>query len=325
MRFLNRRALCGGAFALPALLAHPLHAQSWPGRPVRLVVPFVPGGATDSSARVIAEFLTRRYGQPVIVDNRPGASGGIAGEFVARAAPDGLTWLIAAAFPLATGPLLNPRLPYDPLRDLTPVSMVFTTDHVMTVNNAIQARTLADFIVEARQRRQPVRYGSPGIGSSSHLMGEMLRMRTGAELIHVPYRGLAAAVADQLAGNIEMMIDQIPTSLQHIRAGRVTPLAVTATRRNPHRPEVAPAAETLPGYVAQSWNAIATRAGTPAELVARIAADIRDALEDAGSKARLDPLGADYAASTPEEMGALLRAEIERWGPVIREAGVTMT
>ncbi|WP_207540216.1 Bug family tripartite tricarboxylate transporter substrate binding protein [Sabulicella rubraurantiaca] len=325
MPFFKRRALVAGALGLPALLHPPARASSWPSRPIRFVVPFVPGGATDASARVIAEFLSRRYATPIVVENRPGASGGVAGEFVARSAPDGQTWLIAPAFPLATGPLLNSRLPYDPQRDLTPVSMVFTTDHVMTVNSALKAQNLQEFITEARARREPLRYGSPGIGSGSHMMGEMLRMRTGLDLIHVPYRGLAAAVADQLAGHIELMFDQLPTSLPHIRSGRVHAIAMTGAGRNANLPEVATVAETLPGYEAQSWNAVAVRAGTPPELVARISADIRDALNDPAARAKLEPLGADYAASTPAEMAAVLQAEVTRWEPVIRAAGISMS
>ncbi|WP_338661228.1 tripartite tricarboxylate transporter substrate binding protein [Pararoseomonas sp. SCSIO 73927] len=324
MTILKRRGVIAGALGLPSLLARPALANGFPGRPVRIVVPFPPGGATDGAARVVAEFLAQRYGTPVIVENRPGASGAIGGEAVARSAPDGLTWLIASAYPLATGPLLNTRMPYDPGRDLTPVSMVFTTDHVITVNSSMQARSLAEFIPEARARRQPVRYGSPGIGTGSHLMGELLQMKTGAELVHIPYRGLAAAVTDQLAGTIEMMIDQIPTSLPHIRAGKVRALAVTGTRRHPTLPEVPTATELLPGYEAQSWNAIAVNGATPPALVERISADIRAALADPATQARLAPLGADYAGSTPAEMAAVLRAEVERWEPVIRTAGITM-
>ena len=169
-----------------------------------------------------------------------------------------------------------------------------------------------------------MRYGSPGIGTGSHLMGELLQMKTGAEFVHIPYRGLAAAVTDQLAGTIEMMIDQIPTSLPHIRAGKVRALAVTGTRRHPALPEVPTATEILPGYEAQSWNAIAVNGATPPALVERISADIRAALADPATQARLAPLGADYAGSTPAEMAAVLRAEVERWEPVIRTAGITM-
>ncbi|MFC7738340.1 Bug family tripartite tricarboxylate transporter substrate binding protein [Roseomonas sp. GCM10028921] len=324
MPSLKRRTLFGGALALPALLSYPTRANTFPSRAVRLVVPFTPGGATDSSARVIADFLSQRYGTPVVVENRPGASGAIGAEYVARSAPDGHTWLIAAAFPLATGSLLNPKLPYDPKRDLAPVSMVFTTDHVMTVNDAVKARDLTSFIAEARARREPLRYGSPGIGTSHHLIGEMLRLRTGLDLVHIPYRGSAAAVTDQLGGTIELMFDQLQTSLPHIRSGNVHAVAVTGTKRNANLPDVPAISEILPDFEAQSWNAVAVHAGTPVSLVERISADIRDALNDPAAKAKLAPLGADYSASTPAEMGAVIQAEVERWAPVIRDAGITM-
>ncbi|WP_424140838.1 Bug family tripartite tricarboxylate transporter substrate binding protein [Roseomonas chloroacetimidivorans] len=325
MPSLKRRALFGSALAVPALLSYPVRANNFSSRPVRLVVPFTPGGATDSSARVIADFLSQRYGTPVIVENRPGASGGIGGEYVARSAPDGHTWLIAAAYPLATGPLLNPKMPYDPQRDLAPVSVVFTTDHVMTVNDTVKARDLSSFIAEAQARREPLRFGSPGIGTAHHLIGEMLRLRTGLDLVHIPYRGSAAAVTDQLAGTIELMFDQLQTYLPHIRSGSVRVIAVTGAKRNANLPDVPTIAEILPGFEAQSWNGIAVPAGTPVALVEKISADIRNALNDPASKARLAPLGADYAASTPAGMGAMIRAEVERWAPVIRAANISMT
>jgi tripartite-type tricarboxylate transporter receptor subunit TctC len=318
MLTLTRRAAFG-------LLATPAFAQSFPSRPVRLVVGFPPGGATDGSARVIAEYLGQRYGTAMVVENRPGASGAIAGEFVARSAPDGHTWLIAANFALANGHLLNPRMSYHPLRDLAPASMVFTTDHVITVNDAMQARSIAEFVAEAKARNLVVRYGTSGMGSTSHMLGEMLKQQTGVELVHVPYRGQAGAVTDQLAGTIEMVIDQIPTSIAHIRAGRVKALATTGGTRHPSLPDVQTASETLPGFEARSWNGIAVAAGTPPALVARISADIREALAAPASQARLAPLGADYAGSTPEEMAAVIGAEEARWAPVIRAAGISIT
>ncbi|MFH5926731.1 Bug family tripartite tricarboxylate transporter substrate binding protein [Roseomonas xinghualingensis] len=274
---------------------------------------------------MIADFLSQRYSTPVIVENRPGASGGIGGEYVARSAPDGHTWLIAAAYPLATGPLLNGKMPYDPQRDLAPVSLVFSTDHVMTVNKTVKARDLNSFIAEAQAGRGPLRYGSPGIGTAHHLIGEMLQLRTGLDLVHIPYRGSAAAVTDQLAGTIELMFDQLQTSLPHIRSGSVRAVAVTGAKRNANLPDVPTIAEILPGFEAQSWNGIAVPAGTPAALVEKISADIGDALNDPASKAKLVPLGADYAASTPAEMGTMMRAEVERWAPVIRAANISMT
>lgn len=320
---MNRRLVLAAAIGTPALLLRHGRAQGFPARPVRLVVGFPPGGATDGSARVIAEYLGQRYGMPVVVENRPGASGAIAGELVARAAPDGHTWMIAGQFALTTGLLLNPRLAYSPLRDLTAASMVFTTDHVLTVNGAIQARNFPEFVAEAKARNMTVRYGVTGLGTTSHLMGELIRQQTGVDLVPIPYRGLGVAVTDQLAGTIEAMIDQLPSAMPHLRGGRIRALAVTGATRNPALPEVAAVAETLPGYEAQSWNAIAVAAQTPRELIERISADIREALAASASQAKLAPLGADYAGTTPDETAALLRADVARWEPVIRSANIS--
>lgn len=319
----NRRLVLASAIGAPFVLSRRAGANGFPTRPVRLVVGFPPGGATDGSARVIAEYLGQRYGTPVVVENRPGASGAIAGESVARAAPDGHTWLIASQFALTTGHLLNPRLAYSPVRDLTPASMVFTTDHVLTVNGSMEARDFPEFLAEAKRRGMTVRYGVTGMGTTSHLMGELLRQQTGVDLAPIPYRGLGVAVTDQLAGTIEAMIDQLPSAMPHLRGGRIRALAVTGAARNAALPEVATIAETLPGYEAQSWNAIALPAQTPRELLERISADIREALAAPASQTKLAPLGADYKGTTPDETAAILQADAARWEPVIRSANIS--
>ncbi|WP_248667813.1 Bug family tripartite tricarboxylate transporter substrate binding protein [Roseomonas acroporae] len=292
---------------------------------MRIVVPFPPGGATDSSARVVADFLSARYGKPFVVENRAGASGNIGAEYVARAAPDGHTWLIGSPANLAIGRLLNPQLAFDPMTDLTPLSLVFTTDHVLTVRADFPARSVAAFIEEARRRPRPLVHGSSGIGSSLHLIGEMFRLRTGLAMIHAPYRGSAPAVNDLLAGTIDCMFDQLPASVGHLRGGSLRALATTGPAPNAQLPGVPTLGETIPGFAARSWNAMAVPAGTPAPLVAQLAADLQAALADPGVLARLAPLGADYRASTPDEMRALMHAEVDLWGPVIRDAGISLS
>ncbi len=310
----------------PALLAAPrAWAQAFPEKPIRLIVPFTPGGATDGSARVVAEFLSAHYGKPVVVENRPGAAGTVAAELVARSAPDGHTWLIGSAGTLAIAPFLMPGLSYDTRRDLAPVSLVFTTDHVMTVNPRLAVRDVAGFIAHAKAQPRPLSFASSGNGTSLHLIGELFRLRAGIELIHAPYRGSAPAVNDLIAGNVDCMFDQLPASIAQVRGGALRALALTGPRRNLALPDVPIVAETIPGFEAQSWNGMAVQGATPPALVRRIADDIALALGDAAVKARLAPFGADYSPSTPAGMAAVIEADRERWGPVIRGAGITAT
>ncbi len=318
----SRRTL----LAAPALLLGPsAWAQAFPEKPVRLVVPFTPGGATDGSARVIGEFLSVHYGKPVVVENRPGASGTVAAELVARSAPDGHTWLIGSAGTLAIAPFLMPGLSFDPRRDLAPASLVFTTDHVMTVNPKLPVRDVAGFIAYAHAQPRPLTFASSGNGTSLHLIGELFRLKAGIELIHAPYRGSAPAVNDIIAGNVDCMFDQLPASIALVRGGVLRALALTGPKRNPALPDVPIVAETIPGFEAQSWNGMAVQGTTPAALVQRISDDIGLALRDPAVRARLAPFGADYSSSTPAAMAAVIEADRERWGPVIRDARITAT
>jgi len=319
LRLSRRHAL----LAAPLLFATPSRAQGFPERSIRLVVPFPPGGATDGTARVLAEYLTTRYGRPVVVENRAGAGGVVGAEAVARATPDGLTWLLTSAAPVAIAPLLTRNLSFDPKRELAPVSMVMTTDHVMTVNPRSPARDVAGFIAMAKAAPKPLTYASSGNGTSLHLIGELFRLRAGIALEHAPYRGSAPAVTDLIAGTVDCMFDQLPASIEQVRSGLLRPLAMTGARRNAALPEVPLMSDTLPGFVAQSWNGVVVPAGTPPALIERIAADVAAALADSGVQAKLARFGADYAASSPAQMAAIIEEDIARWGPVIRDGGIT--
>ena len=315
----HRRTL----LAAPAFISISARGQSFPERAIRIVVPFPPGGATDGSARLLAEYLSARYRQPVLVDNRAGAGGLIGTEQVARAAPDGHTWLLASAAPLAIAPLLMRNPSFDPRRELAPVSLVMMTDHVMTVNPAFAAKDVAGFIALAKASPKPFSFASSGNGTALHLVGELFRMRAGIPLDHTPYRGSAPAVTDLIAGTVTCMFDQLPASIEQIRSGLLRPLALTGPRRNPALPDVPLMSETLPGFVAQSWNGLAVPAATPPALIERISSDVAAALADPASQAKLARFGADFAASSPAAMKAVIDADVERWGAVIRDGGIT--
>ncbi|MBV1796043.1 tripartite tricarboxylate transporter substrate binding protein [Siccirubricoccus sp. G192] len=317
----TRRALLLAALAAPALG----RAQDFPIRPLRIVVPFAPGGASDLVARVLAEPLGAALGQPVIVDNRPGAGGNLGAEVVVRAAPDGHTLLMGAPGALTVNPHLYANMPFDPARDLAPVSLVFTTDHLVVVNPGVPARNLAEFIALARARPGAISYASAGIGATTHLFGELFRLRARVELTHIPYRGSGPAVADLVGGTVQAMFDQLPSCIGHVQAGRLRALAVTGPARNALLPAVPTAAEAgLADYVVTSWNALLVPAGTPAPIVQRLAGLVAEALALPAVRERLAPLGADPAASSPAALGALLREERARWGQVVREAGITV-
>ena len=300
-------------------------AQRFPERPLRLVVPFAPGGASDLVARILAEPMGAALGQPVVVDNRPGAGGNLGAEMAARAAPDGHVLLLGAPGALTVNPHLYPDLPFAPLRDFAPVGRVFTTDHVVCVHPAVPATTLGEFIALLRARPGQLAYASAGTGATTHLFGELFRMQAGVDMLHIPYRGSGPAVADLIAGTVQAMFDQLPSSIGHIQAGRLRALAVTGAGRNALLPAVPTAAESgLPDYVVTSWNALLAPAGTPAPVVARLNAVVAAALGDPAVRARMAPLGAEPAAGSPEALAALLAAETERWGRVVREARISV-
>lgn len=319
----TRRALLAATLATPALA----QAQApWaPTRPIRFVVPFPAGGATDVVARVLAERLQETLGQPVVVENRTGAGGNIGVENVVRSAPDGTTLLMGTTGTLTVNPHLYSTLGFDPLRDLAPVSMAFTTDHVLVVNPAVPARTALEFLALVRARPGALSYGSAGSGSSTHTVPELFRLAARVDIAHVPYRGSAPALNDLVAGNVQVMLDQIPSAIGQIQGGRVRALAVTGARRSPLLPEVPTLAEIgLPEAQATSWGAVMAPGGTPAPIVLRLSAAIRDALAQASVRERLAAAGADGVASTPEELATFLREETAKWARVVREARITV-
>lgn len=302
-------------------------AQAWtPTRPIRLVVPFAAGGSTDVAARIIAERMTETLGQPMVVENRTGSAGFIGTENVVRSPADGYAIVMAATGTTTIAPHLYPSMPFNPQRDLTPVSLAFASDLVISVTNSHPARTLAELVAAAKARPDGLSYASSGAGTTTHVATELFRLAAGIEMLHVPYRGSGQALNDMVAGNVHVMVDQISGSIGQIRDGRIRALAVTGTARHALLPEVPTVAEAgLPGAQCSSWGGIMLPANAPAPIVARLNAAVRDATTHGPVRSRMAAAGADPAHSTPEEFAAFIAAETEKWGRVVREARITVS
>ncbi len=322
---LTRRSLAAAVLAAP-LIPGAARAQAWaPTRPIRFVVPFPPGGATDVVARVLGERLQDRLGQPVTVENRTGAGGNLGVENVVRSAPDGLTILMGTTGTLTINPHLYSNMAFNPATDLAPIAMAFATDHVLIVNPSVPAQTAQEFIALLRARPNTLSYGSGGSGSSTHLVPELFKLVARVEMQHVPYRGSAPALNDTVAGTVQVMLDQLPSALGMIQGGRVRALAVTGPRRSSLLPDVPTLTEIgLPEAQATSWGAIMAPAGTPAPIIDRYNGLLREILADAAVQQRLAAAGADAVYSTPVDLAATIRAESEKWGRVVREARITV-
>jgi len=319
-----RRLAIPLALALCAIQA-PGFAQTFPSRPVTLVVPFPPGGGTDTGGRVIAEQLGRRWGQPVIVENKGGAAGQIGADFVAKSRPDGYTLLLGNIGTQAINPLLYPKLPYDADKAFAPVSLVAELPLAMMVNPSVPAKTAAEFIALAKARPGQMSYSSSGAGGAPHLAAEMFKDQTGAFILHVPYRGGGPAIADLLAGHVQLSFMTVLEASGHIKAGKLRALAVTGDKRVPAFPEVPTLAESVaPGFNAISWIGLLAPAGTPPEVVEKIAADLRVVLADESVKARFVGLGGVPRATSPQEFARLIDDDKRRYAQVIRSRKITI-
>ena len=297
-------------------------ADVYPSKPVKLILPFPPGGGTDILGRLIGEQLSARLGQPVVQENRGGAGGNLGAEAVARAAPGGYTLLLAAPT-LAISPALYPKLAYDPLKDLAPIALVATVPNVMITHPSVPARTLQEFIALAKRRPGELNFGSGGAGTSNHLGGELFNMVAGVKLEHVPYKGVNLAMQDVLAGNVQLVFIGIPAAAPHIRAGKLRALAVVAPRRSSALPDVPTAAEAgLPGFEVTTWYGVLAPAGTPRAIIERLNTELARIMLAPELQPRLADMATDPRAGTPEEFGAYLREETAKWGKVIRDAGI---
>jgi len=320
-------------FALAALLvglAAPslpsAQAQEWPNRPIRILVGFPPGQATDVIARLLAERFTENPGWSMLIDNRPGQGGSLAAAQAAQSAPDGHTLLLSATAPLATNPNLYANVGYDPRRDFAPISLVANLPFVLFVNTNVAARNVAELIALAKARPGQLTYATSGNGTTSHLITMMFaRAAGGLELTHVPYRGGAPALTDLLAGRIDIMIDTELFALPHIREGRVRALAVTTAQRTALQPDLPSLAETgLAGFDAAAWLGLVAPAGTPRPIVERLNRELHRILAEPATRERLSGLGAQVMTSTPDDFLAFMRSEYVKWGNAVRENNVKL-
>jgi tripartite-type tricarboxylate transporter receptor subunit TctC len=288
---------------------------------VRIVVPSPPAGGTDIVARVLAQHFSKAFGQQFFVENKPGAGNLIGIEAVARAQPDGYTLLMTAST-LALNSVLYRKVPYDPVRDFAPVTLAATAPNILIVHPGVAATSVAELIALAKRKPGALSYATPGIGTSPHLCMELLKTMAGIDLQHVPYRGTAAAVTDVMGGQIQVAFATALTAKPQVDAGRVRALAVSGPRRVEALPEVPPVGETVPGYEAMQWYGLVVPAGTPAAIVGRLNAEALVALRARETRDRLAADGAEPLGSTPEEFGAFLRREIDKWSRVARAAGI---
>jgi len=321
---MHRRTLLTAAFA--AALATPLavpaqSAADWPSKPVRIIVAYPPGGATDTQARVVGQRLSEKWNQPVIVENKPGGNTVIATDPVAKSAPDGYT-LLLTALPIALNPLLMESLPYDTAKDLTPVTTLTTISNILVAAPSVGVKNVQELIAKAKADPGAVSFASTGVATSTHLSGEMFASMAGVELTHIPYRGSAPAHQDLIAGRVQIMFDN--GALQHVKSGRLLALGVTSDKRLPWLPDVPTVAEQgLTGYEASAWYGIFARAGTPPEIVDKLAADITEVVRSPELQGQWEAIGATAGGGTPAEFAEFLRRETQRWGRLIKERNIS--
>jgi tripartite-type tricarboxylate transporter receptor subunit TctC len=317
-------ALLAAGIALAVGVAWlPAQAQSYPSKPIRYVVPYPPGGTTDIISRLIAQKLTESFGQPVIVENKAGAGGVVGTDSVAKAIPDGYTILMGSAGPLTINPSLLKNIPYDPIRDFAPITTVAVVPSMLVVNPSVPANSVQDLIALAKARPGRLSFASTGNGGAPHLGGELFKLATNTDILHVPYKGSSPAVNDLLGGQISMMFEQIPAVLPHVKSGKLRALGVGGARRSPALPDTPTISEAgVPGFAVSTWFGVLAPGGTPAPIVSKLNAEIVRILNAPEMREKLTALGAELETSTPEQFAAMIKAEIDKWAQVIRKSGV---
>jgi tripartite-type tricarboxylate transporter receptor subunit TctC len=297
-------------------------AQAYPNHAIRLVVPFPAGGTTDILARDVAKKLTETLGQAVVVDNRPGAGGNIGADIVAKSSPDGYTLLMGTVGTHAINPSLYAKMPYDHVKDFVPVVLVAGVPNVLVVNPSVPINSVADLIKLAKAKPGAINFASSGSGTSIHLSGELFKTMAGVDITHVPYKGSSPALTDLMGGQVQIMFDNLPSSLALIKSGKLRAIAVTSLKRAPALPDVPTIAESgLPGFEASSWFGILAPAGTPAPIVAKLNAEVNKYLQSPEGKEQLLAQGAEIAGGSPEKFVAHIRAETDKWAKVVKASG----
>jgi len=315
--------LCSGVILATGLIAGAA-AQDYPVRPIRIVVAYTPAGATDILARAVGQKMSDAWGQPVIIDNRPGAAGNIGTELAAKAPADGYTLLMATAGSHGINPGLYRKLTWDP-KDFTAVSLVAMVPNIMVVNPALPVKTVKDFIAHAKAHPGKLSYGSPGLGSTAHLSMELFKSMTGIDLVHVPYKGSAGVMADVMGGQIAVAIDNIPPYLPQVKAGKLRALAVSPAARTPAAPDLPTIAEAgVPGYEAVAWFGLVAPAATPKPVIAKLATETQRILKLPDVRERIAGLGAEVVGNTPDEFNAFIKSELAKWAKVIKDARVEL-
>ncbi|MBM3363167.1 MAG: tripartite tricarboxylate transporter substrate binding protein [Betaproteobacteria bacterium] len=321
----KRRFLSRSLATLTAGFAGTLSfAQTYPTKPIRLVVPFPPGGATDLFARTVSQKLAERLGQAVVVENRPGAGGTLGSDIVAKAAADGYTLLLSTSSTHSIGPNLNPKIPYDAVRDFTPISHLGNAPSIMLVPNASPAKTVKEWIDHARKNPGRLNYASSGNGTIVHLTAELFKSQANVFVLHIPYRGTALAIPDLVSGKIDVLFDSLPTGLPHVREGRLRALGVTSAKRTPLAPELPPISDVLPGYESVTWFGLFGPRGLPADMVQRLNTAASQVLGDPDAIDRLTRLGIEPAGGSAAQFSRMLAGESAKWKKIIDERKITL-
>ena len=315
------RFFCVGVLA--ALVSVHAQAQNYPNKPIRIVVPVATGGIADHYSRVIGSKLTEAWGQPVIVDNRPGGGGNIGSDIVAKSAPDGYTLVMGFVGPHAVNPFLFAKMPYDPQRDFVPVAMVIEAEGLLAVHPSVPVNTVGELIALARAQPGKLSYGSGGVGTSSHLAGELFKSMTKTFIVHIPYRGNAPAIADLIGGHTNMAFATLPTIVPHVRAGKLRGIAVIGSTRSAAAPNLPTVAEAgVPGFAVNNWIGLFAPAGTPREIVQRLNAEVMRIMQLPEVTKRMEVEGERHAPNTPEQFGRFVREEAAKWEKLVKAAGI---
>lgn len=318
---LDRRHLLKAVAAAFAVAAFSAQAQGYPERPIRLVVPFPPGGPTDVLARIVATRLGEKLGQPIVVDNKAGASGMIGANSVAKAAPDGYTLLVNASIHVIN-PSLYPTQPYDAIADFTAITNVADVPLVLAVNPKVPARSVSELVALSKSAKSALAFASAGNATSQHLAGEAFKIAAGVDLLHVPYKGSAPALTDLVSGQVQLMFDSLPSSMPFLRSGAIRPIAVTSARRSPSLPEVPTLAEAgYPGFNMSTWYGVWAPAGTPSAIVQRLSSEIGAIVRMPEVRAQLTKLGAEPVGNTPDEFAAFAKSELGKWAAIVKKSG----